>query len=205
MDDLDILKKHWNENQKFPKVSKDELRGMIHKKSSSIVMWIFVISILEFIILNLVGHIIPSDKGQTSNIPILEAFIEKFDYFSMFTSLVFMVLFYNNYRKIRVYSSAKDLMKQIIKTKKTVNYYIYINLALIVISVCFIVFSFYQAEPSLHSDKSASLFILICAMFLITMIFLAAVWGFYKLIYGLLLSKLTNNLKELEKITQDTE
>ena len=49
MDELDILKKDWNkEKVDYPKLSYDDIYKMILKKSSSIVKWIFIISILEF-------------------------------------------------------------------------------------------------------------------------------------------------------------
>ena len=48
MDELEILKKDWQKNQKFPKLSKKEIYRLLHKKSSSIVKWIFILSIIEF-------------------------------------------------------------------------------------------------------------------------------------------------------------
>ncbi|SFI83620.1 hypothetical protein [Myroides guanonis] len=203
MDELDILKKHWKENQKFPKLTQEEIRSMIHKKSSSIVMWIFIISIIEFIILNVIGYIIPNDKGVKTNIPLVESFLDKFEYLSILTSIIFVFLFYKNYRKIKVYSSSKELMTQIIKTKKTVNYYIYINIAFILISLCFVFFSICYYEPTLLSENSKNIFVLIGVFIIITLFFIAIVWLFYKLIYGILLKKLTKNLKELEKINED--
>jgi len=51
MDELDILKKDWQkEDSRYPKLSYDDIYGMILKKSSSIVKWIFIISILEFVL-----------------------------------------------------------------------------------------------------------------------------------------------------------
>ncbi len=49
MDELDLLKKDWNKgDSKYPKLSYNEIYKMILKKSSSIVKWIFIISLLEF-------------------------------------------------------------------------------------------------------------------------------------------------------------
>ena len=49
MDELELLKKDWKkDNSKYPKLSYDEIYKMILKKSSSIVKWIFIISLLEF-------------------------------------------------------------------------------------------------------------------------------------------------------------
>ena len=51
MDDLDLLKEDWKKQEKsLPHLSYNEIYKMIWKKSSSIVKWIFVISILEFLL-----------------------------------------------------------------------------------------------------------------------------------------------------------
>jgi hypothetical protein len=50
MDELDILKKDWNkDDSRYPKLSYNDIYGMILKRSSTIVKWIFIISILEFV------------------------------------------------------------------------------------------------------------------------------------------------------------
>ena len=49
MDNLDLLKKDWKKQEKsIPQLSYDELYKLIWKRSSSIVKWIFFISIIEF-------------------------------------------------------------------------------------------------------------------------------------------------------------
>lgn len=51
MDELELLKKDWQkDDNNYPKKSYNEIYKMILKKSSSIVKWIFIISILEFIL-----------------------------------------------------------------------------------------------------------------------------------------------------------
>jgi len=50
MDELELLKKDWQKNDKeYPKLSYNDIYKMILKKSSSIVKWIFIISLLEFV------------------------------------------------------------------------------------------------------------------------------------------------------------
>ena len=54
MDELELLKKDWKKNDgQFTQVSENEIYGMLHKSSSSIVKWIFIISIVEFLVLRL--------------------------------------------------------------------------------------------------------------------------------------------------------
>ena len=56
MDELELLKKDWQkEDSKYPKLSYDEIYKMILKKSSSIVKWIFIISLLEFALWTLIS------------------------------------------------------------------------------------------------------------------------------------------------------
>ena len=46
MKELDLLKKDWKKNSdSFEQISEKEIYKMIHKKSSSIVKWILIISI----------------------------------------------------------------------------------------------------------------------------------------------------------------
>ena len=47
MKELDLLKKDWQKNDAFEQVSEVDIYKMLHKKSSSIVKWIFIISILD--------------------------------------------------------------------------------------------------------------------------------------------------------------
>ena len=49
MDELELLKKDWETSSKnYPELNKEELYKLIYKRSSSIVKWIFIISLLEF-------------------------------------------------------------------------------------------------------------------------------------------------------------
>ncbi len=49
MDELELLKKDWETSSKnYPELNNEELYKLIYKRSSSIVKWIFIISLLEF-------------------------------------------------------------------------------------------------------------------------------------------------------------
>ena len=51
MDELEILKKDWKKQEgSFQQIGEKEIYGMLHKRSSSIVKWIVVISILELLL-----------------------------------------------------------------------------------------------------------------------------------------------------------
>ncbi len=201
MDELDILKKDWKKNENaFDQVTEKEIYGMLHKRSSSIVKWILIISILEFFVINGIGFLITDEKAEKFNLmhPYLNI-IENINYFIL---LGFIFLFYKNYKTISVLDSSKKLIKDIIVTRKIVNYYIYWN---IFISSFLGSFAFidgfkdgyYTANPNAE-EISNSGFIII---FVFSMIFVIGfIFGFYKLLYGILLNKLQKNYNELQKI-----
>ena len=56
MEELDLLKKYWKKSEDtFEQVSEVEIYKMLHKKSSSIVKWILIISILEVLLWTLIS------------------------------------------------------------------------------------------------------------------------------------------------------
>ena len=124
MDELEILKKDWKKNENaFDQVSEKEIYGMLHKRSSSIVKWILIISILEFIVLNGIGFLI-SDK-ESAKFSATHPYLNIIENINYFILLGFIYLFYKNYKSICVLDSSKKLIKDIVKTRKIVNYYIY--------------------------------------------------------------------------------
>ncbi|MEC4115888.1 hypothetical protein SAMN05421818_1292 [Myroides phaeus] len=201
MKELDLLKKHWNENQNFPKISVQEIHKMIHKKSSSIVMWIFVISIVEFICLNLLSvfYFDSEAENKQETGPVFNFLIEYIDYISVITSVFFIVLFYLNYRKICVADSTKKLMTHILKTKKTVNYYIYTNLGILTIAFLITIIDILTTDLKYSSNITLTIIFMGIILF-ICATFICIVWLYYKVIYGFLIKKLMKNYKELEKI-----
>lgn len=211
MDELDKLKQDWKKNAgNFPKFSEMEIYAMLHKKSSSIVKWILIISVLEFLFWLSLSFLM-KDSQSTKQ-------IESFgvDYITIPMSVTgygiiiyFFCHFYINYRKITTTDNVKTLMNSIIKTRKTVSQYIIANLVFIIIS-CIVLFTvFFQKDPKLTSaihtheaNGSAMAFYLIYIILAIIFIaiFILIIWLFYKLIYGLLLKRLHRNYEELKKI-----
>ena len=198
MKELDLLKKDWQKiDNTFVQVSETEIYKMIHKKSSSIVKWIFIISILEFVVLNSLSYLMPSEK--TSESPIIELVISFLDYLSYGVALFFMYLFYRNYRSITVTSNTKKLMECILNTRKTVRYYIIFNLLIVFIVSVLVFFN----ELLIESDKNidnVKMFLTCLLMLVFIAILVGIVWLFYQLIYGILLKKLNRNYIELRKI-----
>ena len=56
MKELDLLKKDWQKNEaSFEQVTEKDIYKMIHKKSSSTVKWILILSILELVLWSLLS------------------------------------------------------------------------------------------------------------------------------------------------------
>ena len=216
MDELELLKKDWDTSkQNYPNLNKEEIYKLISKRSSSIVKWIFIISVLEFSLWTILSFSLDS-----SNIVIEK--IQSYDYGFIYYLFVgisyivlfgFMYLFYKNYRNISVTENTKMLMERILKTRKTVKQYVIYNITVmylgIILGVIMELSSNSETQILISDIKSEGenviyIFYLIVAvlsliaMALITILFL----GFYYLIYGLLLKRLKINYKELKKIVE---
>ena len=139
MDELELLKKDWQENQKFPKLSKQEIYALLHKKSSSIVKWIFIISLLEFGFWSLIALATKNNETQ-----------QRFDSYNVDHIMIplmvigyviltyFFVIFYKNYKEISNTDSTKSLMQKILNTRKTVkNYVIFFIMPYFMCNYCY--------------------------------------------------------------------
>ncbi|MBF7090271.1 hypothetical protein IUY40_01770 [Flavobacterium sp. ALJ2] len=207
MKELDLLKKDWNKTaDTFQQVSEIEIYNMIHKKSSSIVKWILVISLLEILFWTASNYIISIDDFlKQINHPEYILYLEVITYFNYVVVLIFVYFFYKNYTTISTTKSTKLLMSSILRTRKTVQYYVWYNLAMVVLSSIISFFiAFSSPEMNYLKEKIATngtvMLMVICILLLVTLISLGLVWCFYRLIYGSLLRRLYANYKELKKI-----
>ncbi|SFC13085.1 hypothetical protein SAMN04487907_102348 [Zunongwangia mangrovi] len=213
MDGLELLKKNWKSQEAtLPQVSYDEIYKMIWKRSSSIVKWIFIISICEFlfgVILN-VGLADEEYWNSLEQLQIKEITIWAYGINYLIT-IYFMFRFYMNYRQINSTSSAKRLMKDIIKTRKTVKSYILyvlISLAVVTLSLFYLI-AYHHIENTQVADSSAYVFdaldwLKFTGITIIGLgIFLGVIWFFYQLLYGILLKRLKKNYTQLENLDCD--
>ena len=64
-DELEILKSDWKKRQQnLPKLSYNEIYKMLYKKSTTIVKWIFIISIAELIFWTSLSLITPQSTHE---------------------------------------------------------------------------------------------------------------------------------------------
>lgn len=210
MDALERLKKDWKNQTNYPKVTKEEIYILLHKKSSSIVKWIFILSLIEFGFWTMIGFLTKDNEAQKR--------IDSYNIDHITTPLIvvgymvlvyFFILFYTNYKKISNTDSVKLLMEKILKTRKTVRHYVIFNLIFLYISVIIGI----GIELNYNTDfillveqsvERGNVYIFYGIVILVTILALAIIsgllLGFYYLVYGLLLKRLKKNYKKLQKL-----
>ena len=211
MEELDLLKKHWKKDEgSFQQVSEKQIYKMIHKSSSSIVKWIFIISILEFVLWSVLSFCMKDGEVMRKfNNYHAEHIMVPFMVIGYLGLAYFFFQFYMNYRKISATDNVQKLINTILKTRKKVTQYVWFNIFYGVLSavvVLFIQFNYDQElidmikmyEKSSNSLLFYGIYIGITILFL--SIFIGLLWLFYRLVYGILLRRLYKNCEELKKI-----
>ena len=211
MDELELLKKDWQKKEDhLPKLTYDQIYKMIWKKSSSIVKWIFYISVIELIfwaMLNVFSY------NQDSM-----ALEKEWHVYEISTALnvvyyiiliCFIYVFYKNYKQISGTESSRKLMKSILKVKRTVTWYVWFNIAIFAVSFLMLLYGSlrYGEQSQLIIDAAEKagnetiFWLMLIGICLIAVtVILALVWLFYKLLYGILLGRLKTNYRELKRL-----
>ncbi len=215
MDELELLKKDWQkDNKDYPKLTQKDIFPMLLKKSSSIVKILLYISIAELILwvfINIIPFFLPKkdSSSQINPVDISKGFGLTITIFSTLIIILFVYLLFRSYRSISVIDSSKKLMENILKTRRTVKQYVGFNIILMVISVIYVLSTEFQTNPAFIGDVSnaaadGEIFKFYAISFIVIVLVLAICLGIlilvYWLIYGLLLKKLNNNYKELKKL-----
>ncbi len=211
VDELELLKRDWQKREAdLPKLSYDQIYGMTWKKSSSIVKWIFYISIIEFVFWAGI-NIVFTDPETMEELKALHIhkIIMVLNVVNYAIILYFIYKFYTNYKKISFTDSSRKLMKTILKVKRTVTQYVWFNL---IIFTTYLIINMYgvllyapegqkivqAASEDGNSFSFWAMIITISALF--TAVVLLLIWLFYKLLYGILLKRLRENYNELKKL-----
>jgi Na+/H+ antiporter NhaD/arsenite permease-like protein len=213
MDELELLKRDWQKKDaELPKLSYTEIHKMIWKKSSSIVKWILIISILEFTLPHLL-YLLPSmQEGMEvyKNIGVSK-YLFGVSIISYAVVFYFIFQFYKRFKEISVLDNSKNLMRKIIRTRKTVKHYVIFSLSMIMVTVLIMVVGVYLNEnisnafpdlkdslENISEDKLRITLMLSIGIFGILLTLFMG--GVYFLLYGLLLRKLKKNYGELRQL-----
>jgi len=210
MDELDLLKKDWerNSHEDEKKLTSQDIYPMLHKKSSSIVKTLFYISIAELIfwvLLNTIPYF--SSEQYREDLETMygnETILVIINVFSYAIILLFVYLLFKAYKDISVTDSVRKLMKNILKTRKVIKYYVLYNLVMAFFVMCFGLYETTTNDPKISAEfarfNDKQMFISMLLMIFVTAIFIGLIWVFYRLIYGILLRRLNKNYKELKKL-----
>lgn len=211
MDLLEKYKNVWSNQPEERKLSPVEIYKIAHSKSSSIVKWIFIVGIIEFVFWGVINFFIPEDFYKIYKDLQLETFLKIFTVLHYVVLIAFLYMFYKNYRNISLIENTKKLIHKILKVRKTVGYYVYYNLAIIVLT-SFVLNAKLFSDPEKHMDVlnpqnlsmdlSQMITISIISQIIALIIILVLFWLFYKLIYGIFLRKLMKNHRELMLIDE---
>lgn len=210
MDGLELLKKRWKEDeQKDSKLSFQQIYDMLFKKSTSIVKWIFVISIVELLFWLGLSFLTPQSAYELlAKMNILD-FLIYLDVVHYIIFIVFIYLFYKNYSSIRVTDTTKELTKNILKTRKTVRYFVIYNVAKFALSLIFINILYITKSDVLADFVSKEygtamgngfLGYFIAVQIIFGLITIGLLILFYRIVYGILLKRLKHNYDELKRI-----
>ncbi|WOD42513.1 hypothetical protein [Hwangdonia lutea] len=211
MDELELLKKDWKKSDDaFPKLTYNEIYKMILKKSSSIVKWIFIISLLEFGFWTFISFFLKDSESMKR--------FNQYDADAIFIPLMvigyiilgyFFYLFFKNYKTISATDNAKVLMENILKTRKTVKQYVAFNLIYLVVSTIVVLFLEFDRDQQVidqvkEATANGEAFKFYAGIIIATILILVVAIGvlllFYWLVYGILLKRLNRNYKELKKL-----
>lgn len=210
MDQLEVFKKQWQDReQELPKLSYEAIYHMLLKKSSSIVKWIFLISIAELLFWITLTFLMPESQKVIMSEMGISDIIYYSNIFHFIIFGVFIFYFYKNYQSIQVTDNTKSLMKSILRTRKTVRYFVIYNVGMFVLSSLVLNVFFYNRSDQLYEvmdfaaqgvaqDNFASIFII--SQILVGLAFVGVLILFYWLVYGILLKRLKRNYKELKKM-----
>lgn len=209
-EELDLLKKAWKKDaHSYGEVTEKQIYAMIHKRSSSIVKWILMISIAELIVWSGISFLFVDENYlKTLEMYHIDKLFQVLTFLNYVVVLVFIFVFYKNFKTISTTDTVKKLMSSIIKTRKTVQYYIWYNLTMFAVIFIVVVISQITYDPNLNSvienskdlDPQTFWIILGLTYFVLFAITFGLFWLFYKLIYGFLMRRLFNNHQELKKI-----
>jgi len=220
--DLDQFKESWQKENSTTKYNQTEILQMLNKKSRNYVKYILWISILEFLFISGMNlYYLSQDnehenftdiliklgvKTTSTSLDGLENIFVFIKILSIGILILFVILFYTAYKKINIEADLKNLIIRIIKFKKTVNLFIYTNIFFLVFSTILFMYSILQIanHQNVHIDQNTliglGVGVVVGLGFSIVLI-----WAYYKIVYGIIISKLSKNLEQLQTIEKESD
>ena len=218
--DLDSFKETWQQQPVQPKYNTSEIESMLNKSSRNYVKYILWISVVEFILIliaNLYYTFLGEDTADLmsvlgklgiNNSSNFESTISQLYFVLKMVSLgltgIFVFLFYQNYRKIKIESNLKKLILQIFTFKKTVQLFILANIGLVILFTLILgLFTFLVLAEQNIALTNPTLIGFITGLALTMGISVVLIWIYYRLVYGFILRRLGKNLEQLQNIEKE--
>lgn len=214
MEELDYLKKDWEEKSTFPKVEKNEVLTMLRKNSTSILGWIIALCCIEFLFYIAINIFLPHRQFDLLFFEILYWVLKIGSYV---VAIGFIYLFVRLQRKIQVNKSMAALMESIIKVRKNMYRYINFNINYLFI-LMFLVWMNDVVNKNIKYFQQDKGFVYLGTIW-VGLLFVLCIGGvffwiqtkivgfimsrYYKIVYGKLITRLTNNYDELVKSESD--
>ena len=208
--ELEDLKSAWKAVPEEKTYNKQAIFEMMKNKSSSIVKWLFIFTLVEFLLVLFFtcislfnGKLI---NGQNLNSADQSVFINYIigSIITILFTLIFLAYTFISYRKININNTIVDLMNQIVGFRKTINYFIiFIVISLIYISIPY----YFNLGKNLYIEKigegydlgqATTVGYIAVAVALVFILVITALY--YGFIYFVFLRKLKLNLKALDEI-----
>lgn len=127
-----------------------------------------------------------------------------FKMISLLIILFYVWVFFRKYKKIDVESNLKSFILQIISFKKSVNRFILVNilflLCFLLLITLFPVIYIQQQHIQISDSKYAGFIVGIIISCIVCVLLILL---YYKLIYGILMKKLSRNLQQLKNIENE--
>lgn len=202
MTELDFLKEHWSKQTDYPIKTRAEIQGILQKSSSNTLKWLIGANIFELCFFILIGLVFGSSAENQLDAETTYWF-SKLDYVIYALPIIFSIIFITLIKKINTNNTVSGLISSVLKARKLLNIYIYINFSI------FIGIIYYSIYLSLTSDQfkninspelspTVTFTILIITCIIISIVYMLIIWGFYKLLYGRFLKRLNKNLDQLK-------
>lgn len=204
MDEFELLKKHWKNQEYFPQISKSDLHKMIKRSSSNTLKWMIAANIFELFVLITFGIIFRHSEPTTfvDSHPFIRFCMQMADYVLIGLPVFFSIIYIAMIMKIQVSDSIAGLATKILQARRLLNTYIYLNIGIFVMVFLYSVGMSIRDYQIHHwnEDISNTMHIIIIGLSsIITLILtIGMVWLFYKLLYGRLLRRLKRNLHDLD-------
>ena len=219
--ELDRLKKTWQEHHVPQVYDSNQIMAMLNNKSRTYfkyILWISIAEFLVFILANIYTIFYSQNNNTFINIigklgvkstPEIEMNFEHLylglKMISLAMTATFVYLFYKNYKKINIESNLKKFILQIIKFKKTVNAFILSNvILLLVFTVVLTGFTFYVLDNQNIEMNNNTFWGVVIVLVLMTLVSIGLILLYYRVVYGIIMSRLDKNLKQLKAIEKES-